>query len=66
MFRNREKGKKEVKEPKKQKEKVRFKWHAPHDDNIIEKKTGLNLQKSTWEYGFSCFMTLVRIEVIPK
>ena len=44
MFRNREKGKKEVKEPKKQKEKVRFKWHAPHD-NIIEKKNWFKLTK---------------------
>ena len=31
-----------------------------------KKKGGLNLKKSTWEYGFSCFMTLVKIKVIKK
>ena len=53
MFRSREKGKQiGVNEPQQQKEKARFKLNALHDDNITE-KTGLNLKKSTWEYGFS-------------
>ena len=37
--RNREKEKKNgVEEPQQQKEKVRFKWHAPPVDKIAEKK----------------------------
>ena len=67
MFRSREKGKQiGVNEPQQQKEKARFKSNALHDDNITEKKTGLNLKKSTWEYGSSWFMTGLKIKLITK
>ena len=59
--RNREKEKKNgVEEPQQQKEKVRFKWHAPPVDKIAEKKPSSNLNKSTWGYGFSWFTTPVK------